>query len=108
MVAFFSTQLEKSGPSPYSSASVLETIVKASKSWPRNRLRVSVKSAKLAKLVIKVTGYSCACRAKCIEVHAEFSSQKSLGTKSVSNLILTLEVCCHKLQGMTEAFTDTV
>jgi len=43
VVAFFSAQLEKSGPSPYSAASVLETIVKASKSWPRNRLRVSVK-----------------------------------------------------------------
>ena len=27
---------------------------------------------------------------------------------SVSNLILEVEVCCHKVQGMTEAFTDTL
>ena len=48
VVAFFSTQLEKSGPSPYSSAAVLETIIKASKSWPRNRLRVSDMQTKLS------------------------------------------------------------
>ena len=40
VIAFFSTKLEKSGPSPYSSGFVLETIIQASKSWPRNRLRV--------------------------------------------------------------------
>ena len=28
--------------------------------------------------------------------------------KSVSNLILEVEVRCHKVQGMTEAFTDTL
>ena len=27
---------------------------------------------------------------------------------SVSNLILEVEVRCHKVQGMTEAFTDTL
>ena len=27
--------------------------------------------------------------------------------KSVSNLILEVEVHCHKVQGMMEAFTDT-
>ena len=42
VITFFSSRLEKTGPSPYSSAFVLETIVQASKSWPRNRLRVSV------------------------------------------------------------------
>ena len=31
-----------------------------------------------------------------------------LGTKSVSNLILAVEVRCHKVQGMIEAFTDTL
>ena len=30
------------------------------------------------------------------------------GTKSVSNLILAVEVRCHKVKGMTEAFTDTL
>ncbi len=35
------THQEKSGPSPYSSAFVPETITQASKSWPQNRLRVS-------------------------------------------------------------------
>ena len=29
-------------------------------------------------------------------------------TKSVSNLILAVEVRCHKVQGMTEAFSDTL
>ena len=30
------------------------------------------------------------------------------GTNSVSNLILEVEVHCHKVQGMTEAFTNTL
>ena len=34
------------------------------------------------------------------------SSLKISGKKSVSNLILVVEVHCHKVQGMTEAFTD--
>ena len=42
VVAFFSAKLEKSAPSPYSSQFVLDTILQASKAWPRNRLRVSV------------------------------------------------------------------
>ena len=33
---------------------------------------------------------------------------KILGTKRVSNLILAVEMRCHKVQGMTEAFTDTL
>ena len=37
-----------------------------------------------------------------LEVHAKFS------TKSVSNLILAVEVRCHKVQGMMEAFMDTL
>ena len=28
--------------------------------------------------------------------------------KSVSNLILVVQVLCHKMQGMMEAFTDTL
>ena len=28
--------------------------------------------------------------------------------KSVSNLILAVEVHCHKVQGMTEAFFDSI
>ena len=42
VIAFFSSKLEKKGPSPYSSAFVLETIEEASKSWPGARLRVCV------------------------------------------------------------------
>ena len=29
-------------------------------------------------------------------------------TKSVSNLILAVEVRCHKVQGVTEAFFDSI
>ena len=36
------------------------------------------------------------------------SLTKNLWYKSVSNLILVVEVRCHKVQGMTEAFTDTL
>ena len=36
------------------------------------------------------------------------SSSKISSTKSVSNLILAMEVCCHKVQGMTEAFFDSI
>ena len=43
-----------------------------------------------------------------LEVHAEFFLAKISGMKSMSNLILAVEVCCHKVQGMTEAFTDTL
>ena len=47
-------------------------------------------------------------RAKCIgKCILKLANQKS-GTKSVSNLILAVEVCCHKVQGMTEAFTDAL
>ena len=36
-----------------------------------------------------------------------YSSQKSVVRRAyVSDLILAVEVCCHKVQGMTEAFTD--
>ena len=42
---------------------------------------------------------------KCI---LNFSNPKISSTKSVSNLILAVEVHCHKVQGMTEAFTDTL
>ena len=42
---------------------------------------------------------------KCI---LNFSNQTKISTmKSVSNLILAVEVRCHKVQGMTDAFTDT-
>ena len=43
-----------------------------------------------------------------VEVYAEFFLAKISGMKSMSNLILAVEVCCHKVQGMTEAFTDTL
>ena len=33
---------------------------------------------------------------------------KISGTKSVNNLILVVEVRCHKVQGMTEAFSDSI
>ena len=39
-------------------------------------------------------------RAKCIGKYS--------GTKSVSNLILAVEVRCHKVQGMMEAFFDSI
>ena len=59
---------------------------------------------------LKVTGYSCVRRAKCTRrlVHAEFFKPKISSMKSVSNLILAVEVHCHRVQGMTEAFTDTL
>ena len=38
-----------------------------------------------------------------LEVYAE---PKISSTKSVSNLILAVEVRCQKVQGKTEAFTD--
>ena len=59
--------------------------------------------------VVKVTGYSCARRAKCIgKSILKLTNQKISGTKSVSNLILAVEVHCHKVQGMTEAFFDSI
>ena len=36
------------------------------------------------------------------------SLTKISSTKSVSNLILAVEVRCHKVQGMTEAFFDSI
>ena len=42
VIAFFASKLEKKGPGPYSSMFVLETIEVASKTWPRNSLRVSM------------------------------------------------------------------
>ena len=33
---------------------------------------------------------------------------RAVRNQSVSNLILEVEVRCHKAQGMTEAFTDTL
>ena len=54
--------------------------------------RISCTSDSLGDL--KVTGYSCARRVKCVR-----------STKSVSYLILAVEVRCHKVQGMTEAFS---
>ena len=45
-----------------------------------------------------------------LEVHAEFlyPKIKIFSTKSVSNFILVVEVHCHNLQGMMEAFTGTL
>ncbi|XP_064387359.1 dymeclin-like isoform X2 [Halichondria panicea] len=40
VVSFFSSKLEQSGPSPYSSEYVLSTIEQTAKAWPRNRLRL--------------------------------------------------------------------
>ncbi|CAI8054037.1 Dymeclin [Geodia barretti] len=40
VVEFFSKKLEESGPSPYSSPFVLETIIRCSATWPHHRLRV--------------------------------------------------------------------
>ena len=40
VVEFFSGKLEASGPSPYSSPFVLETIIRCSQTWPHHRLRV--------------------------------------------------------------------
>jgi hypothetical protein len=40
VVEFFSKKLEESGPSPYSSPFVLETIIRCSTTWPHHRLRV--------------------------------------------------------------------
>ena len=45
-----------------------------------------------------VTGYSCTRHAKCIGNVCLI----------VSNLILAVEVHCHKVQGMTEAFFDSI
>ena len=42
---------------------------------------------------------------KCI---LKLANQKISSTKSVSNLILAVEVRCHKVQGMTEAFFDSL
>ena len=56
-----------------------------------------------------VTGYSCARRAKCIgKCILKLANQKISGTKSVNNLILEVEVRCHKVQGMMEAFCDSI
>ena len=56
----------------------------------------------------KVTGYSCARRAICIgKSILKLANQKS-GMKSVSNLILAVEVRSHKVQDMTEAFIDSI
>ena len=44
------------------------------------------------------------CIGKCI---LKLANQIS-STKSVSNLILAVEVHCHKVQGMTEAFFDSI
>ena len=41
MITYFASSIEKDGHPPYSSQFVLQTIEKCSKSWPRNRLRVS-------------------------------------------------------------------
>ena len=47
-------------------------------------------------------------RAPC-EMYWEMNfAPKIPGTKNVSNLILAVEVRCHKVQGMTETFTDTL
>ena len=56
---------------------------------------------------IKVTGYSCARRAKVLENVCLIFLTKISSTKSVSNLILAVEVHCHKVQGTTEVFMDT-
>ena len=45
-------------------------------------------------LGFKVTGYSCACHAKCIG-HACWYEERE-------HLILAVELHCHKVQGMTE------
>ena len=42
---------------------------------------------------------------KCI---LKLANQNISSTKSVSNLILAVEVRCHKVQGMTEAFFDSL
>ena len=36
------------------------------------------------------------------------SLTKNSSAKNVSNLILAVEVRCHKVQGMTEAFFDSI
>ena len=54
-------------------------------------------------------GYSCALRAKYVLGNAYLRSlTKTSGTNSVSNLILEVEVRCHKVQIMTEAFIDSI
>ncbi len=40
VIAFFASKLEKKGPGPYSCMFVLDIIQAASKTWPRNSLRV--------------------------------------------------------------------
>ena len=71
------------------------------------RLRLMQFPPVLATRAIKVTGYSCARRVKCIG-KCILKLPRISGTKSMSNLILEVEVRCHKVQGMTEAFTDTL
>ena len=52
---------------------------------------------------------TCACAARSVlEVHAEFLWPKISSMKSMSNVILAVDVRCHKLHGATEAFMDTL
>ena len=54
--------------------------------------------------VLKVTGCSCVRRAECIANVYLIFLPKISSAKSVSNLILVVEVRCHKVQGMMEPF----